>query len=524
MEESPIWESSTDSFIQRLKYRALGGTLFLSAGTRQNLSIESAATEGERQWPVLFNSWVFVGFFAAVYATYLLLKKHYKAQNVLLLVASYVFYGYWDWRFLSLIALSTVIDYVIGLRLPKANGPARKRLVVASVTANLTILGFFKYFNFFVGGAEHLLSLAGFAPSFVTLNIVLPVGISFYTFQTMSYTIDIYRGRMEPTKSFLDFALFVSFFPQLVAGPIERAASLLPQISQKRTITTEGIHSGVFLILWGYYKKIVIADNLGIIADRVFNNYQHYQGLEFIAATLAFAVQIYCDFSGYSDIARGLSKLMGIDLMVNFKLPYFALNPSDFWLRWHVSLSSWLRDYLYIPLGGNRGGSFNTYRNLFLTMLLGGLWHGAAWNFVIWGAYHGGILILYRLLDRNPEHEDPWSGEFSKVRVILKMGIMFILTLVGWVIFRAGSVHQIAYMLSHVGFGMTEGVRFSMLYEIAYFSTPLVLIQLWQYKTRNLLAPANMHPVLLGLFYAYLLVWITVFAVRKTAQFIYFQF
>ena len=474
---------------------------------------------------MLFNSFIFIGFFLLVYGLYLVFRKRFKVQNVILLVASYVFYGYWDWRFLSLIALSTVIDYFVGLKIHRSDNPAlRKRLVITSVAANLTILGFFKYFNFFAGSAADFLGMFGFAPSFVTLNIVLPVGISFYTFQTMSYTIDIYRGKMEATKSFLDFALFVSFFPQLVAGPIERASRLLPQVSKQRTITVENVHSGLFLIIWGYYKKVAIADNMAIIADRIFNNYQSYEGMALVAGILAFTVQIYCDFSGYSDIARGVSKLMGIELMVNFKLPYFALNPSDFWLRWHVSLSSWLRDYLYIPLGGNRGGSFNTYRNLFLTMLLGGLWHGAAWNFVVWGAFHGGILIIYRFFDRNPEHEDPWNGDFSRFRIISKMGLMFILTLIGWVIFRSHSVGQIAYILTHVGPYITTGIFWNDLYPVLYFSLPLVVVQVVQYATRNLLAPARMHPVLLGLFYTYLLVWITVFGVRESSQFIYFQF
>ncbi len=499
---------------------------------------------------MLFNSFVFLFFFLVVYSLYLAFRKRYKAQNVLLLIASYVFYGYWDWRFLSLIAISTVIDYFAGRAIPGSSDKRKKRLVALSMVSNLTMLGFFKYFNFFADSVADLLSMFGMQPDFITLNIVLPVGISFYTFQTMSYTVDIYRGKLEPAESFLDFALFVSFFPQLVAGPIERASRLLPQISSPRKIDVDQINAGVFLIIWGYYKKVVIADNLAIIANQVFNNHTDYQGLDILAGILAFTFQIYGDFSGYSDIARGISKLMGIDLMVNFKLPYFALNPSDFWLRWHVSLSSWLRDYLYIPLGGNRHGEFNTYRNLFLTMLLGGLWHGAAWNFVIWGLYHGVILILYRVFDRNPEHMDPWGGEFSKVRVVLKMAFMFVLTIIGWVIFRSESAGQIWYMLTHVGVGFDGltgfaaisaawkmfwsaatggGVSHAMLvlenmYKVVYFSLPLIIVQVVQYGKRNLLAPLNMHPVLLTLFYAYLLTWIALLGVRGTTEFIYFQF
>jgi D-alanyl-lipoteichoic acid acyltransferase DltB (MBOAT superfamily) len=475
---------------------------------------------------MLFNSFVFVGFFIVVYSLYLLLRHHYKAQNRLLLIASYVFYGYWDWRFLSLIAISTIIDYYVGKTLHDTQSQQkRKWLLFLSVGANLSMLGFFKYFNFFADSFAGLLGMFGMEAGFVTLNLVLPVGISFYTFQTMSYTIDIYRRKTEPTRSFLDFALFVSFFPQLVAGPIERAVNLLPQITTPRKIKTDQLNAGLFLILWGYYKKVVIADNVGMIADQIFNGYAQYQGLDILIGILAFTVQIVCDFSGYSDIARGLAKIMGFDLMVNFRLPYFALNPSDFWLRWHVSLSSWLRDYLYIPLGGNKGGTVATQRNLALTMLLGGLWHGAAWNFVIWGAFHGLILALYRVFDKNPEHEDPWSGRYSYARIISKMLLMFILTLIGWVIFRASSAHQIFYMLSKIFTGWTWTLdSLDLLHRLLFFSLPLVVIQIYQFIKRDLLALANLHPVVRILLYAYFIIWIFIFGVREAAEFIYFQF
>ena len=473
---------------------------------------------------MLFNSLIFVVFFAAVYGLYLSLRTHHKLQNRLLLVASYIFYGYWDWRFLSLIAISTVIDFYVGRALHNApdNG-RRKRMLLISVAANLSLLGCFKYFNFFADSFSGLLGLFGMEPGFVTLNIVLPVGISFYTFQTMSYTIDIYRRKIEPTDSFLDFALFVSFFPQLVAGPIERAVNLLPQIAKRRNITLDQINSGIFLVLWGYFKKVVIADNVAIISDQIFNGYLQYQGLDIVIGILAFTVQIYCDFSGYSDIARGVARLMGFELMVNFKLPYFALNPSDFWLRWHVSLSSWLRDYLYIPLGGNRGSSFRIQRNLSLTMLLGGLWHGAAWNFVIWGAFHGLILSIYRIFDKNPEHEDPWSGKYSYTRIVLKMAIMFVLTLIGWVIFRASSAHQIYYMLTNVGFNLSEQ-SLVIGQKLMFFSMPLIVVQIFQYVKRDLLILTKMPTAGRMLLYAALLIGIFIFGVREATEFIYFQF
>ena len=475
---------------------------------------------------MLFNSLVFLAFFIVVYAAYLLLNRHYKAQNRLLLVASYVFYGYWDWRFLSLIAISTVIDYGVGLILSRSESPRkRKWLLFLSVFANLGLLGFFKYFNFFADSFAGLLGMFGMDAGYVTLNIVLPVGISFYTFQTMSYTIDIYHRKIEPTRSFLDFALFVSFFPQLVAGPIERAVNLLPQVSHPRKIKKSQVNAGIFLILWGYFKKVVIADNMAVIAAQIFNGYTNYQGLDILIGILAFTVQIYCDFSGYSDIARGLAKIMGFDLMVNFKLPYFALNPSDFWLRWHVSLSSWLRDYLYIPLGGNKGGTAATQRNLALTMLLGGLWHGAAWHFVIWGAFHGLILALYRVFDRHPEHEDPWSGKYSYARILSKMLLMFILTLIGWVIFRASTIHQIWYMLTNVFYGWTWSPESLELgYRLLFFSLPLILIQIYQYQKKDLLAPVKFPALIKYSLYTFFLLWIFIFGVREATEFIYFQF
>ncbi|MFO1490970.1 MAG: MBOAT family O-acyltransferase [Kiritimatiellia bacterium] len=344
---------------------------------------------------MVFNSFVFVLFFLVVYGLYVILR--HRAQNVLLLVASYVFYGWWDWRFLSLVFASTLLDYVCGLKI--VDDPVRRKLWIGiSMTGNLGLLFFFKYFNFFAASTAALLHSLGLEAGWTTLNIVLPVGISFYTFQTMSYTLDIYRGTLAPTRSLLNFSLYVAFFPQLVAGPIERASHLLPQVEKPRRPTYQGLREGFWLILHGYLLKVVVADNLGPFADEIFNHPESARGLAVPLALAAFAFQIYGDFAGYSNIARGLCKWMGFDLMVNFRMPYFATNPSDFWRRWHISLSTWLRDYLYIPLGGNRGGPARTHRNLLLTMVLGGLWHGAAWHFVAWGLYHGLLLSGHRLL------------------------------------------------------------------------------------------------------------------------------
>jgi alginate O-acetyltransferase complex protein AlgI len=478
---------------------------------------------------MLFNSVTFLYFFSIVYFLYLLLFRHKGLQNLLLLVSSYIFYGYWDWRFLFLISISTVIDFFVGLgigRTPtytKSGSIRRKLLLSLSVIANLSILGFFKYFNFFIEGLLEFLELFGLAPSPYTLSIILPVGISFYTFQTMSYTIDVYRKRLEPAPNFLDFAVFVSFFPQLVAGPIERAVNLLPQIQRSRHITSEQVYAGLYLVLWGYFKKMVIADNIGRIADQVFNNYASYQGIDILLGVLAFSIQIYGDFSGYTDIARGIARLLGFELMINFRLPYFASNPADFWRRWHISLSSWLRDYLYIPLGGNRKGEMTTYRNLFLTMLLGGLWHGAAWNFVIWGAYHGLILILHRLLKKKTSHWPIPGGFLGKAVGGANIVMMFGFTLFGWLIFRSSSMEQIGYFLGNLSLSPTA-LSAGFLTEIAFFGLPLLLVQLFQHYRTDLLVMTKVPPFPRISFYAILLFWILIFGVRESTEFIYFQF
>lgn len=473
---------------------------------------------------MLFNSLTFPIFFLVVYSSYLALQRHLKIQNLLLLVASYVFYGFWDWRFLSLILISTLVDFFVGKLLHGTDNYHKRRALLAlSIITNLSILGFFKYFSFFADSFAVLLSFVGMKADFPTLNIILPVGISFYTFQSLSYTFDIYRGKIKPIGNFFDFALFVAFFPQLVAGPIERAVNLLPQISYPRSVTMAQVDAGLFLILWGYFKKVVIADNVGLIADEVFNGYTQFDGLDIVIGVLAFTVQIYSDFSGYSDIARGLGKLMGFELMVNFRLPYFALNPSDFWARWHISLSSWLRDYLYIALGGNRKGPVRTYRNLLLTMLLGGLWHGAAWNFVIWGAYHGIILCLYRMFEKNPEHNDPWSGGHSYFRILGKMALMFTLTVIGWIFFRSQSVHQISYMLTNISLDSSKDT-IPLLYQLTFFSAPLILVHVYQYITSNLLVITRHGVLTKGLIYGLLCALLLVFSVRESIEFIYFQF
>lgn len=470
-----------------------------------------------------FQSFIFIQFFILFYLGYLLLINNVKAQNVLILIASYIFYGYWDWRFLFLLLFSTVVDFVVSRKIYQTDGVKQKKFWLAiSLVSNLSILGFFKYFNFFTASFTDLLNSIGFSVNDLTLKIILPVGISFYTFQTLSYTIDVYRKQLKPADSIINFAVYVAFFPQLVAGPIERATSFLPQIIHQRKLELNQIKAGVFLIIWGYFKKLVIADNLAKIADPIFNNYTEYQGLDIIIGVLAFTVQIYCDFSAYSDIARGLAKLMGFELMVNFKLPFFALNPSDFWSRWHISLSTWLRDYLYIPLGGNRNGIFNTYRNLFLTMLLGGLWHGAAWNFVLWGIYQGAILIVYRLIAASKKTDLLFNNK-SVFVLGIQMLLMFILSNIGWVIFRSNSLPQIAYLLTNWGFTISETTA-SLGKNLLFFLTPLIMVQIWQHTSHDLLIITKLPNWLINLIYCFLLTNICFYGVRQSTEFIYFQF
>ena len=392
---------------------------------------------------MLFNSWQFLALAAVVYALYFRLP--HRGQNWMLLAASYVFYGAWDVRFLGLLLFSTVIDYVAGLRMAAASTQeVRRRWLLLSIVTQLSILGFFKYFNFFIDSAGAALAGLGLPVEALRLDIVLPVGISFYTFQTMSYSIDVYRGKLPATRSFRDFALFVAYFPQLVAGPIERATHLLPQIQNPRRVTVPHIHNGIWLISWGLFKKAVIANNLAILVDRTFASSAAATGPEYLVAIYAFAFQIYCDFSGYSDMARGLASLMGIDLMENFNRPYFATSVRDFWRRWHISLSTWLRDYLYIPLGGNRYGRLRTYRALILTMVLGGLWHGAKWTFVLWGLYHGVLLALYRwaINDRGMRLPDGPAW-----RALWRLATFHIVCL-GWLFFRANDLEQVGTVLA----------------------------------------------------------------------------
>lgn len=473
---------------------------------------------------MVFNSLHFVWFFVVVYALYRVLP--HRGQNWLLFVASYYFYAAWDWRFLGLLAASTIVDYTAARLLESSTSDRRRRwFVTVSLGFNLTMLGFFKYFNFFADSLHELFLTFGMQLDFVTVRVLLPVGISFYTFVTMSYVIDVYRREVPATRNFIDFAVFVAYFPHLVAGPILRASSLLPQITGPRQISAQQIRDGLWLTAWGFFQKIFIADNLAPLANSVFEPGTHHAGVNVLLGVYAFALQIYGDFAGYSNIARGTSKLMGIELIENFRFPYLVRTPQQFWRHWHISLSTWLRDYLYIPLGGNRRGATRTQVNLFITMLLGGLWHGAAWTFVIWGAYHGLLLVLYRRMERIPALRSWTSGQSALAR-ITSWFVMLHLTCFGWLIFRADSVGQIAGMTVDVLTAFNPGAVDvqGLLIPLMLYATPLVLVHAIEARADDLLVVPKLSPIVRYSVYAATFYLTMLFGNFGGSEFIYFQF
>lgn len=466
-----------------------------------------------------FNSIEYAIFFALVFAIYWLLS--HRGQNLFLLAASYFFYGSWDWRFLSLMLGSSAVAWWIALALDRTNEEAaRKRLVTISVVANLGLLAIFKYFGFFGDSLRLLLASFGIEAGWPLIEIVLPVGISFFTFQALGYTIDVYRREIPAARRFSDFALFIAFFPQLVAGPIERAHNLLPLVLSPRTFSLYEFGRGGFLILVGLFKKVVIADGLAPSVDAIFRDGAHASGGDVWLGSVCFAFQIYCDFSGYTDIARGSSKMLGIDLIENFRSPYLSKDPQEFWRRWHISLSSWLRDYLYISLGGNRGGRFATYRNLMWTMVLGGLWHGAAWNYVFWGTYQGLLLVGHRALC---SWHRPATARWL---VPVKIAGFFVLTCYGWMLFRARSLAQcVDFTVAQLTdpFTITLGLERPPLATILALPI-LVLIDGLQYAKVDSCFYRSWGPARRGLLYA-AIAWLLVMGLSNApSEFVYFQF
>lgn len=462
---------------------------------------------------MLFNSGTFVLFFLAFLALYWLVRGSLGGRNLLIVGASWLFYGWWDWRFLALLVGSSLLDYGLGIAVEQAKGPARRRWVGLSLVVNLGLLGIFKYFNFFAGSLETLITRLGGTADWPTLNVVLPVGISFYTFQSLGYVLDVHRGRVRACRDVVQFLGYVAFFPQLVAGPIERAAHMLPQFASPRTVTAQHLRDGIWLILLGLFRKVVIADNCGIVADLAFEQEQ-FSAPVVLVGIVAFSLQIYGDFAGYSDIARGTARLLGFELMVNFAEPYLAGSIREFWQRWHISLSEWLRDNIYIPLGGNRSGTARTVINLILTLFLGGLWHGAAWHFVAWGGWHGSGLAVRTL--------------WARTGVVVPRMIGWLLTLAfvgaGWLLFRAPDLETVTSMVRAWNDLSAPAWLAGACIQLAWFGVPSIALDLLarRFGTPEWGAGIPRVPrialqgVLLG---AVLLYWCP-----DSAAFLYFQF
>lgn len=483
---------------------------------------------------MLFNSLDFAIFLPIVFLMYWMLDRiSLMLQNLLIVVASYIFYGWWDWRFLSLILFSTVVDFVIGSLLSKEeNQQKRKRLLQVSIVVNLGLLGFFKYYNFFLDNFQAAFSFLGHPIGHQSLDIILPVGISFYTFQTLSYTIDVYRKKLEPTNDFIAFAAFVCFFPQLVAGPIERATNLLPQFLKKRTFEYNKAIDGFYQILWGLFKKIVIADNAAQIANEIFNNSDNYSGITLIFGAIFFAFQIYGDFSGYSDIAIGTSKLFGINLMQNFAVPYFSRDIAEFWRRWHISLSTWFRDYVYIPLGGSRVSTWLKIRNIFIIFIVSGFWHGANWTFIAWGALNALYFLPLLLLNKNRVNVKTNVADsryFPSLKEFVQMLVTFGLTVFAWIFFRAENMgHALRYIsniFSANFFNNPKIVRLDFVIIVLIF---LIIEWVNRAKLHTLQFSPNPKNNLVGIlqiFFVCLIVWATIlWGQSDNKEFIYFQF
>ena len=472
---------------------------------------------------MLFHTFTFWTFFAVVASLYAMLK--HRGQNALLLVAGYVFYGWWDWRFLILIALSTVTDYLVGARIHRSTQePARKRWLVVSLVFNIGLLAIFKYLGFAVAQIGSLAHLLGYSGPWWVPQVILPVGISFYTFQSLAYTIDLYRRRIQPARSLFDYATYVSFFPQLLAGPIERPAHLLGQVENPREpLNDQCFSEGLYFVLTGLFRKVVIADNFAVIADSVFMRpASELSAWEVLVGVYAFAFQIYGDFSGYSTMAQGIARWLGFELMDNFRHPYFAQSPRDFWSRWHIRLSTWLRDYLYIPLGGNRGSSWFTARNLMITMLIGGLWHGANWTFIAWGAVHGAWLVAHRWISCGQGVTTAACS--SPVRWLKILGTFHLVCLT-WLLFRSRTIEQAWSMFSRFGMDWRwTAFTAHALGMIAMVAGPLMIFEAWVERRGDLLALTRAPVMVRALVYLAIMIALFYFAPERSTEFIYFQF
>lgn len=478
---------------------------------------------------MLFNSLEFAIFFPIVFLLYwFVVNKNLALRNFFLLVSSYIFYGWWDWRFLVLIFISSSLDYFLGLKIYHSKNESKRKLFIAvTLVTNLGILGYFKYANFFIDSFVEILTAIGVQANYTSLRIILPVGISFYTFQTLSYTLDVYKRKLEPSKDIVAFLAFVSFFPQLVAGPIERASNLLPQFYVKHKFSYEKAKDGTRQILWGLFKKMVIADTCASHVNYIFDNYQTLPASILVLGVIYFAFQIYGDFSGYSDIARGTASLLGFDLMINFSVPYFSRDVAEFWRRWHISLSSWFRDYLYIPLGGSRRTLARNVLNVLIVFTVSGLWHGANWTFVSWGFLNGAFFIPLMLFKRNRKNLDIVAADrkLPNLRELFSMILTFGLICFAWIFFRAENMTQ--------AFGYVRGIFNSSIFTSPgnpnltlnplYLIPFLLLIEWINRKKEHQIEISAWHKVARWSFYYALIILLIQFGQQKVS-FIYFQF
>lgn len=478
---------------------------------------------------MLFNSVEFLLFFPLVFIIYwFFLGKKLKAQNWFLLLSSYFFYACWDWRFLFLLLFSTILDFFIGLKIEENNNDFKRKFWFwLSIVANLGFLGFFKYYNFFVESFATMLLKLGFQPNISTLKIILPVGISFYTFHGLSYVIDIYKKRIKPERNFVDYGVFVSFFPLLVAGPIERATHLLPQIKKIRIFNYKNCVDGLRQILWGLFKKVVVADSCAKYANLIFNDSSDYSGSTLIIGAILFSFQIYGDFSGYSDIALGTARLLGIDLLKNFSYPYFSRDIAEFWRRWHISLSSWFRDYVYIPLGGSRVSKIKQVRNVFIIFLLSGFWHGANWTFIAWGFLHALYFIPLMLFNKNKQNVETIASNnnLPSFKEILNICITFILVAFAWIFFRANDLQHAFSIVTEIFSRSTFSIPEYLPKKVFIFLFILIAIEWISRNSDHALASFGLNwPKPLRLFFYYSIIFLIFYCAGEGQEFIYFQF
>ncbi|MCB0695804.1 MAG: MBOAT family protein [Chitinophagaceae bacterium] len=481
---------------------------------------------------MLFNSFEFLLFLPIVFCLYwFVFNKSLRWQNILILAASYFFYGWWSKKFLALLALSTLLDYSYGFWVASPNKKKAKLFLWLSIINNLGILGVFKYYNFFATQVQTAFESIGIHTNPTLLHVALPIGISFYTFHGMSYVFDIYRGHQKPVSNFIDYAVFVSFFPLLVAGPIERANHLLPQVQKKRTFRYVQSVEGLRLILWGMFKKVVIADSLAVTVDSIFNNYQEVNGITLIFGAIAFSFQIYCDFSGYSDIALGTAKIFGFELLSNFKFPYFSRDIAEFWRRWHVSLSSWFRDYLYIPLGGSRDGKSKAVRNTFVIFLVSGFWHGASWNFIAWGFIHACGFLPLLLLNRNRKHLSNVVAQDHKLpnlKELWQMLSTFAFVTFAWIFFRASdmtlAVNYIKNIFVSIAGAPGQITSLPDGYEAVIYIVPLIIGDWWLRRNERQLRSFNNKYLRWAFYLVLMLILVYKSMDLDNTTFIYFQF